>query len=553
MSALPIDSSVVYIIQNSLHDAPMLSSSTLSYDAILEFKCASKCFFNAKNIAPASQVSQILYNFNDSCILTWIETMPELITLVTLFFSDFITQLKKTWLSLDWEDDIVFRIINFQGPRKFNAWVADVHLANSLLPDHPLQVLEASFCTHIIARMSAELCSEYQQSNHEQSITCITDFNTWLYLVHFLDDRVCSQSCEWLAAITQVHTALANITQQLNAVSASLAAHIGPAPGSLNHPLPPPVTANSFFSACLPPSGAARPDEASLPFSGLTLKQKNLLSAHRGCFKCCKFYADHIFSSYLWWCTTASAVLNCATLGAALALAARSSKTASPSNNTMNMPASTATSPIIIAAFLNDDSDDDLHTDIGFPALNMSDGFEPYEYVPLPVLPVPLPSIPPSPSLPSHFWWNCHLDAPLTCAPTPVKALIDSGSPPVLISEECVELYGLVPRHLHKPLSVTGVYSAIGNIVLDAYIKLHLSSIDCLWSSYVVPAIIIPSLHTDIILGLDFLACNCIVIDPEDCTAVCKTDSYDLLNPLNPANFHIIPSLSLPLCQKLEQ
>jgi len=110
----------------------------------------------------------------------------------------------------------------------------------------------------------------------------------------------------------------------------------------------------------------------------------------------------------------------------------------------------------------------------------MSNGFEPYKYIPLPVPPVPLPLPPSHPSLPSHFWWNCCFDTLLTCAPTPVKALIDTSSPSVLISEECAKLYGLVPCHLHKPLSITGAYSSVGNIVLDAYIKLHLSYLDSL-------------------------------------------------------------------------
>jgi len=102
--------------------------------------------------------------------------------------------------------------------------------------------------------------------------------------------------------------------------------------------------------------------------------------------------------------------------------------------------------PTIIAAILNKDSDNDLYGDVGFPALEMSDGFEPYEYIPPPTSNVPpISSTVPSP-LPPHFWWDCHIDGPLTCYPTPVRALIDTDSLSVLISEECVELYGLVPH-----------------------------------------------------------------------------------------------------------
>lgn len=55
------------------------------------------------------------------------------------------THFKTTWLSLDWKDDIVFHVIDFQGTRDFNTWVSDIWLANSLLADHPLHVPDFSF------------------------------------------------------------------------------------------------------------------------------------------------------------------------------------------------------------------------------------------------------------------------------------------------------------------------------------------------------------------------------------------------------------------------
>ena len=93
MSALATNSSDASVIQNSPCNAPIISAGTLSYDTILEFERVAKHFFNAKNIAPTAQVSQILYNFNDSSILTWVESSPDL---PTLSFSDFMTCFKTT-------------------------------------------------------------------------------------------------------------------------------------------------------------------------------------------------------------------------------------------------------------------------------------------------------------------------------------------------------------------------------------------------------------------------------------------------------------------------
>jgi len=524
-----------------------MSARTLSYDTILEFERAVKHFFNAKNIAPMAQVSQILYNFNDSSILTWVESSPDL---STLSFADFMARFKTTWLSLDWEDDIVFRIVDFQGSHDFNTWVSDVRLANSLLANHPLHVPDSSLRAHIIARMSTELHHEYRRSDHDKSLVNIVEFNAWLHQVWSIDEHVHSCSREWLAAMIQVHSASTNITQQLNAASASFASHISAGPVAPNHPLPTPVIANSFPSSRPPPAGTPHHDEATASFPCLTEAQKLLLSSHRGCYKCREFYTDHISTGCPWRLATSTAINNCNEAGAAAALLARSSKTVL-SLGAKNTPSSSA--PTIIAAILNEDSDDDLYGDHGFPALDMSDGFEPYEYVPPPVPNVPSLSSTVLSPLPAHFWWDCGIDGPLTCSPTPVKALIDTGSPPVLISEECIELYGLVPHRLHKPLSVTGAYSAGGDIILDAYVKLHIFSLDSLWFSHVVPAIIVPGLHANIILGLDFLTRNRIVIDPEDHSAICKMDGYGLLNPPKPADFRKTPLLSPPLHQKLER
>ena len=62
-------------------------------------------------------------------------------------------------------------------------------------------------------------------------------------------------------------------------------------------------------------------------------------------------------------------------------------------------------------------------------------------------------------SFPQHLWWTCCIDAPFTCAPTPISVLIDHGSAPVLISSELIEILGLMPKPLFKPLSVSGAFT----------------------------------------------------------------------------------------------
>jgi hypothetical protein len=90
----------------------------------------------------------------------------------------------------------------------------------------------------------------------------------------------------------------------------------------------------------------------------------------------------------------------------------------------------------------------------------------------------PLPSF----LLPDHLWWNCCIDAPFTCAPSPIRMLINHGVTPVLISEDTVKLYGLVPHKLFKPFSVSAAFVSgrpkAKPVMLSHYCRLDLIAPD---------------------------------------------------------------------------
>ena len=185
-----------------------------------------------------------------------------------------------------------------------------------------------------------------------------------------------------------------------------------------------------------------------------------------------------------------------------------------------------------ITAIIHDFSDDEdtVFYDKCVPcASSSSSSPSPSLSLALPLSPLPSASFP-SLSPPHHIWWFCLIDAPFTCVLTDIHALIDTGSPSVLISSDMVELYGLVSRTCHSPLKISGAFGAEEQ-VLDSYVRLHLLSPNQLWTSCVVNATIVPGLHADITLGLDFLWVNKIIIDVDENTTICKDDGYDLLNP----------------------
>lgn len=76
------------------------------------------------------------------------------------------------------------------------------------------------------------------------------------------------------------------------------------------------------------------------------------------------------------------------------------------------------------------------------------------------------------------------------------------------------------------------------SIVLTHYCRLYLQSPDSVWKSQAINTIICHDLHTNLILGLNFLVRNQIVVDATLHSAVAKETNYDLLNPPDPTLLH---------------
>ncbi|GLB37180.1 hypothetical protein LshimejAT787_0402310 [Lyophyllum shimeji] len=138
--------------------------------------------------------------------------------------------------------------------------------------------------------------------------------------------------------------------------------------------------------------------------------------------------------------------------------------------------------------------------------------------------------------LPDHLIWSCDVIHPSIC-PASVTTLIDHGAPPAMISDELVSQLNLSTRKLHRPFCVSGVFSSNKTdefLEVVSFVKLSVQSPCAQWRSRLQMFIVCPSLHTDIILGLDFLTLNNIVVDVDSRTVIDKKTNFDLLNPPNP-------------------
>ena len=137
-----------------------------------------------------------------------------------------------------------------------------------------------------------------------------------------------------------------------------------------------------------------------------------------------------------------------------------------------------------------------------------------------------------------HYFWDCHLDGPKTAPLSPLhaRALIDNGSSTVLIKESLADALGLRWRILPQPLSLSLALddsaSPAVTHTLTEWVKLKPRSVDGLWESRRINAIVSPSLCADIILGNPFLSHNHCIIDHLYHSCIAKTAKYDLLCPV---------------------
>jgi hypothetical protein len=142
----------------------------------------------------------------------------------------------------------------------------------------------------------------------------------------------------------------------------------------------------------------------------LTQAERDLLKAHEGCYRCRNFYAGHFSRDCPIGADGRPTQETCKNVNLPAALKAKAAQVGNASSSHQST---------VIAVVFDNNSDDNA----------VFDDEDLDKYVPEPF------------SFPDHLWWDCCVDAPATCAPTPFRALIDHGCPPVLISSDLADSY----------------------------------------------------------------------------------------------------------------
>jgi hypothetical protein len=411
------------VLQTSTSQPPLLSSGSITVSNLRKFDYCCKCFFAYKEIPAEDQVGRIIYLFESEFMQLWIESDSACLT--SLSFADFMLEIKRKWLPSDWEDELIQELITPQGGREFYEWSVSIYKANNELEAAgSLQHIPAEcFRAHLVAHLKPALCLAYHTRKKE--LDAIEDIESWIHCIMILDLQLTTQQQHISSSMALAAKMAAKLSQM---TQCSTHAHTAT-------PTPPatvPGTSTTLFAGFV-----------ALP--KLTQPEWDLLNQHQGCYKCRTFYAGH-FSRL---CSNERPTLEaCKKVTAAHVLHAKAAFDA-------------CSAPAVVGAVFGAD----MHEDFIDEDFVDSDEFN--EYVD-PLL---------SHSLPDHLWWNCCIDAPFTCAPSPIRALIDHGAPPVLISEETVELYGLIPCKLYKPFSVSAAF-VTGQPKAEALLLSHFCRLD---------------------------------------------------------------------------
>ena len=497
------------VLQTATSQPPLLSAGSITIANLRKFDYACKRFFAYKEIPAEEQVGRIIYSFESEFMQSWIESDSD--HLIALSFAEFMLEVKRKWLPTDWEDELIQELIAPQGDRDFYEWSISVRKTNNELEaaDSLQHIPDARFRAHLVAHLNPALRLAYRASKKE--LDAVVDIEAWIHRIVILDVQRATHQKQIAMSMAHATKNAFKLTQ-----SSNRSAYTQHASNTVNNT-----------------SGAATGSSAPSPLVGfialpkLTQPEKDLLDLHQGCYKCRTFYAGHFSRT----CTAERPSLDaCKKVTAAHALRAKAAF-------------EKASTPVVAAIFDTGLDEDYMEEDF----VN-SDEFNEY---------VSNPTASPLPDLPDHLWWDCCIDAPFTCAPSPIRALIDHGASPVLISENMVELYGLVRRNLFKPFAVSAAFvtgeSKPRPVLLTEYCRVNVISQDAAWKSRTLNAIICPHLQTDLILGLDFLVKNKIVVDAELRTVIAKESGFDLLHPPDPT-LKRVPLKILPaVCRRRER
>jgi hypothetical protein len=180
--------SVVPIVEHhSLHHAPILTAGIPTPAILLEFEDACEDFFaNAKGgVTDEQKVTRILPSFKDPIIRGWISS--DRAHLSKLSFALFMTDLRAKFLSKEWEDELLSKILrNHLRPNQdFMTWATMLQQQNCILRNTTSQLDEKRLREQISIAVDMEL----RIAGREAKVNEAESLRDFLHIYSVCDDK----------------------------------------------------------------------------------------------------------------------------------------------------------------------------------------------------------------------------------------------------------------------------------------------------------------------------------------------------------------------------
>ena len=158
---------------HSLHHAPILTAGVPTPAILLEFEDACENFFaNAKGgIADDVKVKRILPGFKDPIMRRWISS--DRAHLSTLKFDEFMTLLCSKFLSKQWEDELLSKILrdHLRQGQDFLTWATKLQQQNCILRNTESQLDKKRLHEQISIAVDIDLCIAAREAKVNNATT----------------------------------------------------------------------------------------------------------------------------------------------------------------------------------------------------------------------------------------------------------------------------------------------------------------------------------------------------------------------------------------------
>ena len=517
MSTNTTNTSTPLVEHHSLHHAPIITAGVLTPSILLEFEDACEDFFaNAKGGVNADvQVTRILPSFKDPIIRGWIAS--DCLHLSTLKFDVFMKLLRSKFLSKQWEDELLSKILrdHLRPGQEFLTWATSLQQQNCILRNTQSQLDDKRMREQISIAVDMDL----RISAREANVNNATSLRDFLEIYTICDEKRRAAEKRTRSIIDESYRRNKNTGKDNN-----------------YHPYRR-DDRNSNSNNNATTSTASRPPK-------LTPLEIEIIKNRFGCFKCRKIYQskDHI--------NTEASKKTCefptkenyrpltweyADKIKASRDARKSSSSSKPIASTSSNPPTSSSSSSSSIVELDNSADSDFIASMFGPLSSSAViGNGTFSTEGDSVC---------QPFKSKHFVWKCLINGNIDEFPVKISGLIDNGAHMVLIRPDTVKLLGLPSFSLPHPEQVDVAISSSKSTkkILSHFVKFKATSLDGLWTSRTIIAIIAPGLCMPIIFGLPFLEFNGIISDHRARSCIHKNSGYNLINPVLPPSHTPFP------------